>query len=186
MPSDFDQLQATLASSGPDAALDEAAALLRQQRKYHELFEVLKMRLRRKLGLPLLAGDVTDGLTDEQRTRLEDGLIGACREVGADLLREGQIREGWMYLRPVGDKAEVAKLLGQIETTDENFEELIDVCLHEGIDVGRGYGLVLDRFGTCNAITTYDSSVARRPRSEQAPAARLLLRRVHEDLVASV
>ena len=182
----FDQLQTTLAQGGPDAALDAAADLLRQQKKYHELFEVLKMRLRRKLGLPLLASDAADGLSDEQRTKLEDGLIGACREIGAALLKEGQIREGWMYLRPVGDKAEAAKLLGQIEDADENYEDLIDVCLHEGIDIGRGYGLVLDRFGTCNAITTYDSSLSRRPRAEQAPAARLLLRAVHEDLVASV
>jgi hypothetical protein len=187
MPSsDFDQLQSTLASSGPDAALDQAAALLRQEKKYHELFEVLKMRLRRNLGLSLLAGDATDGLSDEQRVKLEDGLIGACREVGAALLAEGQIREGWMYLRPVGDKNEAAKLLAKIEATDENHEDLIDVCLHEGIDIGRGYGLVLDRFGTCNAITTYDSSISRRPRTEQAPAARLLLARVHDDLVASV
>src|SRR5262245_24276826 len=137
MPSDFDQLQATLASSGPDAALDEAAALLRQQRKYHELFEVLKMRLRRKLGLSLLAGDATEGLSEEKRVQLEDGLIGACREVGSALLAEGQIREGWMYLRPVGDKAEAAQLLARIEATDGNHEDLIDVCLHEGIDIGR-------------------------------------------------
>jgi hypothetical protein len=182
----FDTLQATLASRGPAAALDEAAALLREQKKYHELFEVLKMQLRRKLGLPLLAGDASDGLSDSQRTKLEDGLIGACREVGGLLLADGKIREGWMYLRPVGDKAEATRLLSQIEAGEENYEDLIDVCLHEGIDIGRGYGLVLERFGTCNAITTYDSSLARRPRAEQAPAARLLLKNVHEDLVASV
>jgi hypothetical protein len=184
--SHFDQLQSTLASGGPEAALMQAADILRGQKKFHELFEVLKIQLRRRLGLPLLAREGTDGLSDEQRLKLEDGLIGACREVGAALLGEGQIREGWMYLRPVGDKAEVAKLLAQVRETDENYEDLIDVCLHEGIDIGRGYGLVLERFGTCNAITTYDSSLARRPRSEQAPAARLLLARVHEDLVASV
>src|SRR5262249_31475237 len=66
------------------------------------------------------------------------------------------------------------------------YEDLIEVLLHEGIDIGRGYGLVLERFGTCNAITTYDSSLARRPRAEQAPAAKALLRQVHSDLVASV
>src|SRR5262245_22878417 len=184
--SDFDQLQTTFASGGADATLDGAATLLRQQKKFHELFEVLKMQLRRKLGLSLLAGDATEGLSDEQRLKLEDGLVGACREIGSALLAEGQIREGWMYLRPVGDKAEAARLLGQVAATDENYEDLIDVCLHEGIDVGRGYGLVLDHFGTCNAITTYDSSLARRPRADQAPAAKLLLKRVQEDLVASV
>jgi hypothetical protein len=183
---DFDQFQAELSRGGPDAVLSRAAALLREQKKYHELFEVLKMQTRRRIGLPILYADAGDSLSEEQRTKLEDGLIGACREVGSLLLKEGQIREGWMYLRPVGDKAEAARLLSQIEANDENSEDLIEVCLHEGIDVGRGYGLVLQSFGTCNAITTYDNTVARRSRTEQAPAARLLLRRVHEDLVGSV
>jgi hypothetical protein len=182
----FERLRSKFRTDGPAAVLDEAVALLRQQSKFHELFEVLKMRLRRDLGLPLLAVEAVEGLSEEKRTNLEDGLIAACREVGAALLTEGQIREGWMYLRPVGEKGEAAKLLSAVETTDENFEELIDVCLHEGIDIGRGYGLVLERFGTCNAITTFDSSLARRSRSEQAPAARLLVRQVHDDLVASV
>jgi hypothetical protein len=186
MPSSFDHLQSIFDSCGPDKILDEVGAILYREKKYHELFEVKKMRLRQGLGLPLVAIEPVEGLSEERRTKLEDGLIEACREVGAALLAEGQIREGWMYLRPVGDKAEAAKLLAAIETTDENFEDLIDVCLHEGIDAGRGYGLVLERFGTCNAITTFDSSLARRPRNEQAPAAKLLLRQVHKDLVASV
>jgi hypothetical protein len=159
---------------------------LRRQKKHHELFEVLKMQLRQRLGLPLLAGESTDGLPEEKRAKLEDGLIAACREVGASLLQEGKIREGWMYLRPVGDKAEAAKLLGEIEASEENYEDLIDVSLHEGIDVGRGYQLVLEHYGTCNAITQFDSSIARRPRVDQVPAAKLLLRRIHADLVASV
>jgi hypothetical protein len=186
-PRDFDKLQSALASGGPAAALARAAELLRQQKKYHELFEVLKMQLRQRLSLPLLATDgAADALSEEQRAKLEEGLVQACREVGTALLAEGKIREGWMYLRPVGDKCEAAKLLAQIEAGEENYEDLIDVCLHEGIDIGRGYGLVLEHFGTCNAITQFDSSLSRRPRIEQAPAARLLLRQVHSDLVASV
>ncbi|MEX2175087.1 MAG: hypothetical protein WD872_12050 [Pirellulaceae bacterium] len=184
--SDFDQLQSAHAAGGADAALAQAATLLGEQQKYHELFEVLKMQLRRKLGLPLLYGDAGDDLSEARRTQLEEGLIDACRTVGNLLLREGKIREGWMYLRPVGEKAEAAKLLAAIEPTEENTEELIEVCLHEGIDIGRGFGLVLSSYGTCSSITTYDNSVARRPRLEQQPAARQLLHRVHADLVASV
>jgi hypothetical protein len=181
----FEQLRSK-AAEGPAIVLADAATLLREQKRFHELFEVLKMRLRKDLGLPVIAIEPVEGLSEEKRAKLEDGLIAACREVGAALLAEGQIREGWMYLRPVGDKSEAAKLLSTIGTSDENFEDLIDVCLHEGIDIGRGYGLVLERFGTCNAITTFDSSLARRPRNDQSPAAKLLLRQVHQDLVASV
>lgn len=166
--------------------LKAAADTLRRQKKYHELFEVLKMQVRRKLGLPLFYSDGADSLTEPQRMQLEEGLVAACREVGSLLLKEGQVREGWMYLRPVGDKAEAAKLLAGIEENEENYEDLIEVCLHEGIDIGRGFGLVLKNYGTCSSITTYDNSVVRRPRAEQQPAARQLLARVHADLVASV
>jgi len=179
-------LEAALAQGDPDAALAALAEHYRQRKQYHELFEVRKMQLRRELGLPLVACDAAEGLTAAQRNRLEEGLLEACREVGTGLLAEGNIREGWMYLRPVGDKAEAARLLAQIPATEENYEELIDVCLHEGVDIGRGFGLVLEHFGTCNAITTFDSLLARRPRHEQAPAAQLLVRQVHQDLVASV
>ncbi|MDX1945988.1 MAG: hypothetical protein SFU86_11375 [Pirellulaceae bacterium] len=184
--SPFDQLQSAFAAGGAEGALDQAAAVLREQKKYHELFEILKMQTRRRIGLPVLYAENGDNLSEAQRTKLEDGLIAACREVGTLLLKQGHVREGWMYLRPVGDKAEAARLLAEIEANDENSEELVEVCLHEGIDIGRGYGLVLDEFGTCNAITTYDNAVARRPRAEQVPAAQKLLRRVHGDLVGSV
>ena len=186
MTTDFDQLKAALAKGGADAALAQAATTFRQQKKFHELFEVLKMQVRRRVGLPILYSDSGDSLSEAQRTQLEEGLVAACRDVGTALLSEGQIREGWMYLRPVGDKVEALRLLGQIEATDENYEDLIEVCLHEGIDIGRGFGLVLSHYGTCSSITTYDGSLARRPRAEQAPAATQLLHRVHEDLVGSV
>jgi hypothetical protein len=186
MPTSFDQLDAALASGGPDAALAEAARVLRGEKKYHELFEVLKMQVRRRIGLPLLYSDAGDSLGEAERTQLEEGLVAACREVGTLFLQDGRVREGWMYLRPVGDKAEAARLLAAIEPSEENTEDLIEVCLHEGIDIGRGFGLVLSSYGTCSSITTYDNSVARRPRTEQVPAATQLLHRVHADLVASV
>jgi hypothetical protein len=183
---DFDQLQSAFNAGGADRALQQAAALLREQKKHHELFEVLKMQSRRQLGLPLLPGESTDELPEATRAKLEDGLISACREVGKLLLAEGKIREGWMYLRPVGDRAEAAAAMSSVNADDENYEDLIEVCLHEGVDIGRGYGLVLEHYGTCNAITQYDSSLARRPRAEQVPAAQRLLKRVHDDLVFSV
>jgi hypothetical protein len=186
MTTEFDQLESALTTGGPDAALARAAELLRSQKKYHELFEVLKMQVRRRIGLPLLYSDSGDSLGERERTQLEDGLVAACREVGTLFLEGGRVREGWMYLRPVGDRAEAARLLAAIQPGEENTEDLIEVCLHEGIDIGRGFGLVLSSYGTCSSITTYDNSVARRPRAEQQPAARQLLHRVHADLVASV
>jgi hypothetical protein len=182
----FDQLQGTLPQGGAAKVLELAAAQLRSEKRYHELFEALKMQLRLKLGLPLQPSEGSDGLSEAQRKDLEDGLIAACREVGALLIKQGKVREGYMYLRPVGEPAEARALLEVVEADEDNAEELIEVLLHEGVDIGRGFQLMIDQYGTCSSITQYEQSVARRPRHEQQPAARKLLQKVHSDLLGSV
>ena len=158
---EFDPLEQELADTGVAGVLDQLVAQLREKKKYHELFEALKMRVRHGLGLPITYSESGDELDEPQRNGLEEGLIDACREVGLLLLQDGSAREGWMYMRPVGDRAAVARELEKIEPTEDAVEELIEVCLHEGVDPARGYGLVLEHHGTCNAITTFESSVAR-------------------------
>jgi hypothetical protein len=183
--SDFDSLQSEL-KNGPAAALAHLAATLRSQQKLHELFEALKMQVRQANGLPILYSDTPDDLSEAQRTALENGLIAACREVGTEFLKQGKVREGWMYLRPVGEKKEAAELLKAVEPNDENTEELIEVLLQEAVDAARGYQMILDHYGVCNAITTYDTGLTRHPKSDQQAAARLLVRRLHADLIGNV
>lgn len=183
---EFDQLQEALERGGVSAALDRLAEYLRENKKFHELFEALKMKARYALGLPLTYSDAGDELDESTRTKLEDGLIEACRDVGTALLREGAIREGWMYLRPVGDRAAAAIELAKLDANEENLDALIEVALHEGVDPKRGYGLVLEHHGTCNAITTYESVVVRQSTAAQQAAAGLLVEHVHRELLATV
>ncbi|HJN07945.1 MAG TPA: hypothetical protein QF564_04590 [Pirellulaceae bacterium] len=183
---EFDRLEQELANTGVAGVLDQLVSQLREKKKYHELFEALKMRVRHGLGLPITYSESGDELDEPRRNGLEEGLIDACREVGMLLLRDGFAREGWMYMRPVGDRAAVAKELEKIEPTEESVEELIEVCLHEGVDPARGYSLVLEHFGTCNAITTYESSIARHPIPDQRTAAGLLVRHLHGELLSTV
>lgn len=184
--SEFDQLQQALDSGGVAEALTCLADQLRERKRYHELFEALKMQVRHRIGLPLTYTEAGDDLDEARRTQLEDGLLDACREVGMALLGEGSIREGWMYLRPVGDQAEVAKKLAQIEPDEDNLEELIEVSLHEGVDPARGFALVLEHHGTCNSITMYESTIMRQDKSAQQAAAGLLVEHLHGELLATV
>ena len=184
--SEFDQLQAELESGGVAAVLDRLAEQLREKKKYHELFEALKMQVRHRTGLPLLYSDSGDELDEDKRNQLEDGLIDACREVGMLLLQDGHVREGWMYLRPVGDKDKVAGVLADIEVDDDNMDEIIEVALHEGVAPRLGFELVLEHHGTCNAITTFEGAMPHRSKPEQQEAAVALLRHVHQELTATV
>lgn len=182
----FEILENANSQGGTEAVLQELASLLATQEQFHELFEARKMQLRHRLGLPLLYSDSGDELAEEQRTQLEDGLIDACREVGMALMQRGQLRDGWMYLRPVGDKQAARNLLEQTEITDENMDEFVEIALHEGVAAARGYQLVLENYGTCNSITMFESLGHQLPLDDRQQLSQLLLKQVHGDLVGTV
>jgi len=170
----------------PAAMIETTIAHYRSAGRPLELFESLKMRIRNRLGLPLIAPEDEPRPSDDVDRQLEAGLLDACRETGEMLLGQGRIREGWMYLRPTGDTARAAELIGHIEANDDNSEDLITVLLHEGVDVARGYQLLIDRNGTCNSITTYEQSISGREKRDRVAAAKVLLDHFYEELCESV
>lgn len=185
-PSTFDELNRQLSRQGIDGVFTQLTAQLKADKKYHELFDVLLMRTRHGLGLPVILTMSLDDLAEPLRSQVEEAYLAACREVGTLLLAEGQMREAWMYLRPVGDKALVAEALLKTEPNEENLQDLIEIGLHEGVAPAWGYELVLKNYGTCNAITTFEGALANRPRADQQAAAGLLLRHLHEELSGNV
>lgn len=182
----YEQMQQLVAAGQPAAALDRLIEHFEQQGQFHELFEALKMRLRLQLGLTAAQADRQEKFDDDTELQLERGLIEACRQVGELFFKQGRVREGWMYMRPVGDRDIAANALAHVEVNDENVDELLEVLLHEGVDIARGYQLSLDRMGTCNSITMFESTLAARPRSDQQIAARLLVAHVHAELLENL
>jgi hypothetical protein len=177
----FRDLRVARDEGGVVAVLDRLAMNLKQQGKYPELFEARKMQVRHRLGLPVDYRD-TGELDEATGRRLEDGLLEACREVGTALMAAGRVGEGWMYLRPVGDRNLVARLLADVEVEPENAEAMIAVAFHEGVDVELGFRLVLQHFGTCQAITTLESSSEHLTQTDQRRAVAMLVEHLHGDL----
>ncbi len=182
----FDELRSAVAAGGIAHTLERLVDLLREQRRYHELFDALLMRGRQRLGLPIILAGSLDDLEEPIRTQVEQAYLTACREVGLALAEAGQLREAWMYLRPLADNALVAGVLERIEPNDDNLQDLIEIAVQEGVSVPLGYRLVLERYGTCNAITMFDGVIAGRPRSDQQAAAGLLVQHLHRELMANV
>ncbi|MCC7334663.1 MAG: hypothetical protein IT422_06185 [Pirellulaceae bacterium] len=178
----YGQLEKAVLAGDRQQGVEQLIEHLQQQGLYHELFEALKMRMRLRLGLPAAQADRQEKFDEATELELERGLIEACRTVGELFMRQGKIREGWMYLRPVGDREVAAAALAGVEATDENVDQLLEVLLHEGVDIARGFRLVLERLGTCNSITMFESTLAARPRADQQIAARLLVEHVHREL----
>ena len=180
----FDTLDQSRTDSA--AAMEQMIQYFRDQQRPVELFEALKMRVRHRLGLPLIAPEDEVRVAEDVDRQLETGLLDACREVGEMMVSMGRIREGWMYLRPTGDNSRAANLLSTIDANEENTDDLIQVLLQEGVDVGRGYELLIKRNGTCNSITAYEQQIAPRGKRDRQAAARKLLDHFYEELSDAV
>jgi hypothetical protein len=76
--------------------------------------------------------------------------------------------------------------LARIEPDDENVDALLEILVHEGVDVAAGYRLALQRLGTCNSITLFETAIAARPRRDQQAAAALLVEHVHAELLENL
>lgn len=184
---DLDPQMLSRLSRDPLVRIDEVIAYYRRERRPVELFEALKMKSRMQFGLPMIAqpGEPISMSSDkdaEIQRGLEAGLLDACRQAGAMLIESGKVGEGWMYLRPLGDPLLARRLLSKVEITDENYDEMVHVLLHEGVDLQRGYEAAIARQGTCNSITLYDSVIAERPRQDRKIAAACLLRHLYLEL----
>lgn len=191
-------LLATEKARGVDAMLAQLEETLRENRRWHGLFDARLLRARAALGLPLV-GPLTDAPAD-LRSRLDEQTIAACREVGWSLFDEGQIAGGWMYLRASVEQHEVVerlralteKLLAGVaagaadEAAYQPLQEVVQLTLWEGLDPTLGIRVMLSVQGTCNAITAYEQSVAGLPPDRQAPVAALLVDHLHSELFDSL
>ena len=166
--------------------LENIISHFRMNQQPMELFEALKMRTRVQLELPLIGQENEIRRAEDVERQLEKGLLDACRETGSMLIQLGKIGEGWMYLRPTGDIQNAKELLATVEINDDNYDDMIQVLLHEGVDVARGFQAVLNHQGTCTSITLYDQTIAGRSKQDRAAAASCLLEHFYSELCEMV
>ncbi len=182
----FETVQNLIQTGEAASAMSKMAQFLLIEKRFHELFEVRKIQLRQSLDLPIRSSESTAELPLEKRSDYETGLIAACREIGELLIADGRIREAWVYLQAVDDRPFVKNLITGIQLDDENSDELIEIAINEGVAPLEGFSWLLEKLGTCNAITTYDSYFMMYPLEIRQGAAEQLARQLHRELKANL
>ena len=182
----FDAFWERAQQATPVETLDELAETLETTGQYSAWFEALKLKARWEVGAQPWNLGQAEELTADQQQALEERLVAACRRVGEKLIGLGRITEGWMYLRPIGDATHVERLLKTVPLNDDTVEQLIEVTLGHGVAPAWGFQLLLERMGTCNAITAFDSQMVTAPLLQRHNAAERLVRHLYQELWSSV
>jgi hypothetical protein len=178
----FQVLEQALESGGPAAGLDLLIEQFRTEKKYPLLFEARVLKSRHALDLPLVQVDRAEELPPEKRRAHEQAFMEAAREVGGLFLADGDIPRAWPYFRAIGESAPVAAAIETIEPA-EGQDAIIEIALHERVNPKKGFELILADYGTCRAITFFEQYPDRATKED---CARILVRKLHRDLVASL
>ena len=144
------------------------------------------MRFRHAMGLPILYSQARDNLSEADQRKLEDGLFAACREVGTLFFEQGDLVRGWNYLQLVGDRELNEKLIRNVILDDKNTDVLIELTVSQGVATEYGFRLLLQRYGTCDAITTFDRIAHGLDIECQRAMAGSLLEHLYDELVGNL
>jgi hypothetical protein len=158
-PAAYDRLQATLASRGPAAAVDELIEELRKAEDNQGLFYALLMKKRVELGVsPFPTGAATE-LPAHTHEAYEEGIREAGRHVGNLLLQRKEYAKAWPFFRLLGEPEPVrAALEAYTPGPEDDVYSIIEITWQNGLLPTKGFDLVLDRHGICSAITMVSGS----------------------------
>lgn len=181
----FSQFEASSATS-TEEGLTFLEQHFRNSGEYHRLFDVLKMKIRRELGLGLLHRDDDPPVGEEKQQELEDRFLEACREIAELQFAQGNLNDGWIYLQPLGDEPFAKDLIESVEVTEDNFGAIIEIAFNNGVSPAYGYQLLLVKTGTCNGITAFDVQATQFERSTITELASVLVNHFYEELRSNV
>ncbi|QEG24453.1 hypothetical protein [Mariniblastus fucicola] len=184
-PQTLQQFQAS-AENGIDEALEFLHQQFLNSGQFHRLFDVLKMKARRSLGLRLLHSESDPALGEKDQEKLETKLLEACRTVAKLYFAEGNLNDGWVYLQPLGDEPLAKELIEGVAVTEDNFGSIIEVAFNNGVSPLHGYRLMLEKTGTCNGITAFDVHATQFDRQTISGLASVLLNHFHDEILANV
>jgi hypothetical protein len=153
--SHLDELQRTLSSKGPEAAIEQLCTVLRSQKDYANLFYALLLKKRHALGVSPVPTEGANELPEAVHAPYEEAIREAGRLVGQLYLDEGDIPHAWMYYRMLGETEPVARALeGYRFKEEEDPQQLIEIAFHHSVHPRKGFDWILDRYGICSTITT--------------------------------
>lgn len=182
-PALLDDLQNTLKEKGPTQAIDRLCQSLQERKEYAALFYALLMKKRHELGVSPIPTGTNQDLPAEAHAGFEEGIRDAARTVGNLFLEDGNIPHAWAYFRMLGETQPVAQALENKKLGDEeDYHPVIDIAFHQGVLPEKGFDWILEKYGTCSAITSLGGGETPFPPEVKNYCVRRLIQTLHREL----
>lgn len=182
-PAPFDELQQTLASKGPQAAIEQLCSGLRERKDYGAFFYSLLLKKRYELGLSPVPSGASQDIPEMMQGAYEDAIRDAARLVGKLYLEQGDIPQAWAYYRMIGEIEPIVAAIEKYQPAEgEDVQQVIEIAFHHGVSPRKGFDLLLQRFGLCSAITTASSGEYQHPPEVRVYCITRLVRALYEEL----
>jgi hypothetical protein len=182
-PETYERLQRTLAARGPAAAVDQLCSDLRELGDLDALFYALLMKKRVELGVSPFPTGAAAELPPETHAAYEQAIREAGRLVGGEFLKRDDLRKAWFYFNMLGEPDAVREYIDRAKPgAEDDVQPLVEVGLYHGVHPTRGFELVVERYGICNAITTYSGQDFSRTPGAKQHCIRTLVRTLYDQL----
>jgi hypothetical protein len=174
----FAEIQEAFRANGAEAVFDLLIRDARETRNFRVLFDTSILRVRHRLGLPLIETEPVADLTVEQRSVYEAAFRDAARDAGELCLANGDIVNAWPYFKAIGEQGPIAAAIDRF-VGGENLDRIIEIAFQEGANPRKGFELILEHRGICSAITWFPGLSGRT--SRQA-GLRLLVQSLYREI----
>jgi hypothetical protein len=174
---------------GSAAIFERLAAVLRERKDYHKLFDALCLQKKQAMGLPLGKPTSFEDVPAARRDEFEQTYMAAAREVGQLLLADNKPGQAFIYFHAIRETEPVRAVIDKFvipRETSEASEEMLELALFKNVHPVKGIQIMLRTHGTCSTITALDQSFARLPTEDRAACAALMVNTLHGELLASV
>jgi len=174
----FARIQEAFQTDGAEAVFDLLTLDARETGNHRSLFDTAILRVRHRLGLPLIeTGPVAD-LTADQRSVYEAAFREAARDAGELCLATGDIVNAWPYFKAIGERAPVAAAIERVDG-GENLDRIIEIAFQEGANPRKAFELILEHRGLCSAITWFGGLP---DRTSRQAGLRLLVQTIYDEI----
>src|SRR5579872_1949300 len=182
----FDELQGIQKSQGSAAAIEHLISVLRDEKRFHQLFDALLMKKRFEMGLGLVRPTSFKDVPEERRDEFEKVYVDSARQVGKLLLADGSIPQAWHYFRAINEPQRVKEAIESIPDAASISDEVVEIALFQGVSAVKGLSMYLGSHGTCSTITAFDQVSMQLPVDARRHCAEVLVRKLYDDLRENV